>query len=137
MHYPSGQWMLWCAESRPYEAAVSERLNALVPAGYETVVIADNMVGVCLFRKKAAGVFLFYQRKVNGGFSCQGGSLLVAVLAQECGIPCNLHPTDFDPDRAAISSDLSFAGTVIVPKGVKSFVPRTDRIPIGYCTKVW
>jgi len=39
--------------------------------------------------------------------------------------------------RAEISSDLSFAGDTIAPAGVKSFVPRTDRVPMDYIAKVW
>ena len=136
-HYPSREWGLLCAESRPHEIHLGARLEVFTARGYETVVITDNMVGLCLSQKKAAGVLLFYQRMVNDGALCQGGSLLIAVLAQECGIPCNLCPTDFDLEMAEISSDLSFAGDTIAPKGVKSFVTRTDRVPMHYIAKVW
>ena len=136
-HYPSRDWGLLCAESRPHEMELGTRLEVFTARGYETVVITDNMVGLCLSQKKAAGVLLFYQRMVDDGALCQGGSLLIAVLAQECGISCNLYPTDFDLERAKISVDLSFAGDTIAPKGVKSFVPRTDRVPMHYIAKVW
>jgi len=136
-HYPSHKWGLLCAESRPHEIELGTRLEAFTARGYETVVITDNMIGLCLSKKKAAGVFLFYQGMVNDGALCQGGSLLVAILAQECGISCNLYPTDFDLEMAEISSDLSFAGDTIVTKGVKSYVSWKDRVPMSYIAKVW
>ena len=113
------------------------RLGAFTAKGYTTTVITDNMVGLCLAKKKAAGVLLFYQRIVDDGALCQGGSLLIAVLAQECGISCTLYPTDFDLERAKISADLSFAGDTIAPKGVKSYVSRMDTVPMHYIAKVW
>ena len=136
-HYPHREWGLLTAESRPHEPALGKRLEAFTARGYDTVVITDNMVGFCLLRKRVEGVFLYYQRIADDEALCQGGSLLIAVLAQELGIPCNLAPTDFDPETADVSSDLSFAGDVIASKGVKSFVPRTDRIPMSYIAKVW
>jgi methylthioribose-1-phosphate isomerase len=136
-HYPSREWGLLCAESRPHEIELGARLEAFTARGYETVVITDNMVGLCLSQKKAAGVFLFYQGVINDSAVCQGGSLLIAVLARECGIASNLSPTDFNLEMAESSSTLSFAGDTIAPKGVKSFVPRTDRVPMHYIAKVW
>jgi methylthioribose-1-phosphate isomerase len=136
-HYPSGEWGLLCAESRPHEMELGTRLEAFTARGYTTTVITDNMVGLCLAKKKAGDVFLFYQRMVDAAALCQGGSLLIAVLARECGISCNLCPTDFDPERAEISFNLSFAGDTIAPRGVKSYLPRTDRVPMHYIGKVW
>jgi len=136
-HYPSRGWGLLCAESRPHEIELGSRLEAFTARGYTTTVITDNMVGLCLSKKKAAGVFLFNQRMVDDGALCQGGSLLIAVLAQECGISCNLYPTDFDLEKVEISCNLGFAGDPIAPKGVKSYVPRIDRVPMHYIAKVW
>ena len=113
------------------------RVEAFTARGYTTTVITDNMVGLCLAKKKAGDVFLFYQRMVDNAALCQGGSLLIAVLARECGISCNLCPTDFDPERAEISFNLSFAGDTIAPRGVKSYLPRMDRVPMHYIGKVW
>jgi methylthioribose-1-phosphate isomerase len=136
-HYPSREWGLLCAESRPHEIELGTRLEAFTARGYETTVITDNMVGLCFSKQKAAGTFLFCQRMIGDSALCQGGSLLIAVLAQECGIACNLSPTDFDLEMAEISSTLSFAGDTIAPQGVKSFVPRTDRVPMHYIAKLW
>lgn len=136
-HYPSREWGLLCAESRPHEIELGSRLEAFTARGYTTTVITDNMVGLCLSKKKATGVFLFYRSMVDDGALCQGGSLLIAVLAQECGISSNLYPTDFDLERVEISSDLGFAGDTIAPKGVTSYIPRIDRVPMHYIAKVW
>ena len=136
-HYPSREWSLLCAESRPHEIEMGTRLEAFTAKGYTTTVITDNMVGFCLLKKRVESVFLYYQRMADAGALCQGGSLLIAVLAKECGIACNLYPTDFDLEMAEISSTLSFAGDTIAPKGVKSFVTRTDRVPMHYIAKVW
>ena len=136
-HYPHREWGLLSAESRPHESELGKRLETFTVRGYETVVITDNMVGFCLSKKRVEGVFLYYQRMADGGALCQGGSLLIAILAQELEISCNLSPTDFDLETADISSDLSFAGDTIAPKGVKSLVPRSDRIPMSYIAKVW
>ena len=95
------------------------------------------MVGFCLVKKRVEAVFLYYQRMDDDEALRQGGSLLIAVLAHECGISCNLYPTDFDLEMAEITAQLSFGGETIVPKGVKSFVPRTDRTPMDYIAKVW
>ena len=95
------------------------------------------MVGFCLSRKRVEGVFLFYQRMADDGALCQGGSLLIAILAQELSIPCNLSPTDFDPETTGVNSDLSFAGDVLAAGGVKSYVPRVDKVPMNYISKVW
>jgi len=136
-HYPHREWDLLVAESRPHEPELGKRLETFAARGYETVVITDNMVGFCLANKGVEDVFLYYQRMADDGALCQGGSLLIAVLAKECGIPCNLSPTDFDPETAEVPGDLSFAGDTIAPKGVKSFVPRTDRVPMSYIDRVW
>ena len=136
-HYPSREWSLLCAESRPHEIEMGTRLEAFTAKGYTTTVITDNMVGFCLLKKRVESVFLYYQRMADAGALCQGGSLLIAVLAKECGVACNLYPTDFDPETAEVPGDLSFAGDTIAPKGVKSFVTRTDRVPMHYIAKVW
>jgi methylthioribose-1-phosphate isomerase len=136
-HYQKREWALLSAESRPHESELGKRLEAFTLRGYETVVITDNMVGFCLANKGVEGVFLYCQRMVDDGALCQGGSLLIAVLAQELGIPCNLSPTDFDPETADIGSDLSFAGDVLATGGVKSYVPRVDKVPMNYISKVW
>ncbi len=137
VHYPSGQWTIWCAESRPFETAVSERLKVFIAAGYETVVIADNMIGFCLAQKKVQDVFVFYQRLTTEDASCQGGGLLVAVLAKELGIDCILYPTDFDPEKAASGDTLCYAGKHIVPRGAKSFIPGVDRVALSYFKERW
>jgi hypothetical protein len=72
----------------------------------------------------------------DDGALCQGGSLLIAVLAKELGIPCNLFPTDFDPETTDLSRDLSFAGDILATGGVKSYVPRVDKLPMDYISKV-
>ena len=137
MHYPSGQWTIWCAESRPFETVVSEWIKVFIAAGYETVVIADNMIGFCMAQKKVQSVFVFYQRLTSEDASCQGGSLLVAVLARELGLDCNLHPTDFDHEKAAIRDTLCFVGDSIVPPGAKSCIPGVDRVALSYFKERW
>ena len=136
-HYPNGEWGLLTAESRPHEPELAKRLEAFTSRDYETVVITDNMVGFCLLKKRVEGVFLFYKKISDDGALCQGGSLLTAVLAQEAGIPCYLSPTDFDPETVEISGDLSFAGDVLTTGGVRSYVPRVDKVPMTYISKVW
>jgi len=122
-HYPHREWGLLTAESRPHELELGKRLEAFTARGYDTVVITDNMVGFCLLKKRVEGVFLYHQRIADRKALCQGGSLLIADLAQECGVPSNLYPTDFDPETAEISSDLSFAGDTIAPKGLRALCP--------------
>lgn len=137
MNYPSGQWTIWCAESRPFETVVSERLKVFIAAGYETVVIADNMIGFCMAQKKVQGVFVFYQRLTSEDVSCQGGSLLVAVLAKELGIDCNLYPTDFDPEKVAVGDTLCYAGDNITPPGSRSYIPGVDKVALSYFKERW
>ena len=137
VHYPSGEWALWCAESRPYETVVSERLKAFVSGGYETFVIGDNMVGFCIAQKKIHCVFVFYQHLSGGYAYCQGGSLLVAVLAKELGTVCNRYPTDFDPAKETLGDSLCFAGENITPCGAQSYIPLVDKVALGYFTEKW
>jgi hypothetical protein len=137
VHYPSGQWGLWWAESRPFETVLSERLKAFIDGGYETVVIGDNMIGFCIAQKKVNTVFVFYQHVTNEHAFCQGGGLLVAVLAKELGVACNLYPTHFDSEKAAIGDSLCFAGDNVTPRGSKSYIPRTDRVPLSYFRERW
>jgi methylthioribose-1-phosphate isomerase len=125
------------AESRPHEPELGKRLGTLTARGYETVVITDNMVGFCLLKKRVEGVFLYYWKIADDEALCQGGSLLIAVLAQELGISCCLSPTDFNAERASVPAELSFAGDVLVTGGVKSYVPRVDTVPMSYISKVW
>jgi methylthioribose-1-phosphate isomerase len=137
VHYPSGQWRLWCAESRPYETLVSGQLGTFVSRDYETVVIADNMIGFCIAQKKVDCIMVFY-RHLSGGYAyCQGGSLLMAVLARELGVVCNLYPTDFDPAKAAAGNSLCFAGENITPRGAQSYIPLVDKVPLSYCAEKW
>jgi len=135
--YPAGQWSLWCAESRPFETAVSERLKASIAGGYETVIIGDNMIGFCMARGKIACAFVFYGQVSEGFAHCQSGGLLVAVLAKELGVACNLYPTDFDPEKAAIGDSLCFAGENVTPRGAKSYIPRVERVALSYFKEKW
>ena len=137
-HYPAREgWKLLCAEGRPSETILSERMQELSASGYETILISDNMVGFCLSKKGVETVFLFYQRVDEECAYCQGGSLLIAVLAKELGVPCNLFPTEFVPKIDVGTRSLTFAGSAIVPRGVKSFVQETDEIPLSYISKKW
>ena len=136
-HYPHREWGLLTAESRPHEPELAKSLGTFTDRDYETVVITDNMIGFCLLKKQVESVFLYYRQIANDEALCQGGSLLAAVLAQELGIACNLFPTDFDPTTAGISGELSFAGDVLATGGVKSYVPRVEKVPMGYISKVW
>jgi methylthioribose-1-phosphate isomerase len=137
VHYPSGQWVLWCAESRPHETVVSGRLENFFIAGYETVVIGDNMMGFCITQKKIHSVFVFYHHLTNEHACCQGGGLLVAVLAKELGVACNLYHTDFDPEKVALGDRLCFAGHNITPRGSRSYIPRVDRVPLSCFMERW
>ncbi len=136
-HYPCDQWRLWWAESRPYEIVLSERIKASIAGGYETVVIGDNMIGFCITQKKVNTVFVFYHHVTNEHACCQGGSLLVAVLARELGVDCNLYPTDFDLEKEAAGNTLCFAGSAITPPGAKSYIPGMDRVALSYFKKRW
>ena len=136
-HFPCREWGLLTAESRPHEFELAKRLEVFTARGYETVVITDNMVGFCLLKKQVEAVFLYYRQIANDQAICQGGSLLIAVLAQEVGTSCSLFPTDFDPEAGSIPGDLSFAGDVIATGGVKSYVPLMDKVPMSYISKVW
>ncbi len=124
-----------CAESRPYESALARRVTAFVQRGYAITIITDNMIGYCLSRRVVGEVFLFYQQ-VNGEYAwCQGGTLLVAILAKEFGVPCYLFPAARQvPDSAEC---LHFAGSVVVPQGVKCFIPDRDLIPLSHVAKKW
>ena len=136
-HYPPREWGLLTAESRPHEPELAKKLEAFTARGYETVMITDNMVGFCLLKKRVEGVFIYYRQIADDEALCQGGSLLMAVLAQELGISCCLFPTDFDPETESIPAELSFAGDVLATGGVKSYVPRVDKVPMSYISTVW
>lgn len=137
-YYPAREgWKLLCAEGRPSETILSERMQELSASGYETILISDNMVGFCLSKKGVETVFLFYQRVDEECAYCQGGSLLIAVLAKELGVPCHLYPTEYDPEKAVNTHSLSFAGDTIVPKGVGSFIPEIDKVPMGFVSQKW
>lgn len=126
-----------CAEGRPNETVLSDRLIEFTSRGYETTVITDNMIGFCLSEKKVELVFLFYQRINKDYACCQGGSLLTAVLAQELKIPCQLYPTDYNMEAADSGRSLCFAGDTITPKGVKSFISQVEKVPLRYISKEW
>jgi len=116
---------------------LGNKLTEFTSRGYETTVITDNMVGFCFSRKKVALAFLFYQRIDEDCASCQGGSLLTAILARELKIPCHLYPADPSLQTADNGSSLSFAGNAIAPKGVRSFIPQADKIPLSYIAEKW
>ena len=108
-----------------------------ISRGYETTVITDNMMGFCLSKKKIALVFIFYQRIDNDFVYCQGGSLLTAVLAKELRIPCHIYPTDYNLKVADNGHSLCFAGDIVSPKGVKSFIPQVEKVPLTYVSEKW
>lgn len=126
-----------CAESRPYEIALSDKLKEFIARGYETTLISDNMIGYCLAKKKVDRLFFFYQRVERDTAYCQGGSLLAAVLAKELGIPCYLYPTDYTMTDEDNDHCLCFAGDDIIPRGVKSFVPKIEKVPLSYVSEKW
>lgn len=126
-----------CAEGRPCESMLSERLVDFTSRGYEVTVISDNMMGFCLSRKEVALVFIFYQRIDEECAYCQGGSLLAAVLAKELNIPCHLYPTDYRGKDADNGHSLCFAGEPITPRGVKGFIPGVEKVPMSYIAKKW
>ena len=137
-HYPvTDGWDLFCAEGRPCENIISERLVNFTSRGYGVTVISDNMMGFCLSKKEVALVFIFYQRIDKDCAYCQGGSLLAAVLAKELNIPCHLYPTDYRGKEADNGHSLCFAGEPIAPKGVRSFVPRVEKVPMSYISEKW
>lgn len=126
-----------CAESRPTETILGDRLREFTSEGYETTVITDNMMGFCFSKKKVDLVFLFYQRIDKDAAYCQGGSLLTAVLAKELKIPCHLYPTDYNVETAENGHSLCFAGDPIIPKGVRSLMSRVEKIPMSYVAEKW
>lgn len=135
--FPAHAWGLLCAESRPYEMVLSDKLQELVTRGYETTLISDNMIGFCLSQKKADLVLIYYHRLRETFADCQGGSLLTAVLANELGVPCCLCPTNCTMPADDSHDPLSFAGHEIVPKGVKSFLPPIEKVPLRYVSETW
>lgn len=137
-HYPvTDGWDLFCAEGRPYENILSERLVNFTSRGYGVTVISDNMMGFCLSKKGVALVFIFYQRIDKDCAYCQGGSLLAAVLAKELNIPCHLYPADYREKEADNSRPLCFAGEPIAPRGVRSFIPEVEKVPMSYISEKW
>jgi len=137
-HYPAAEgWKLLCAESRPCENILSDKMMEFTSKGYETTVITDNMMGFCLSNKKVALVFLFYQRIDKDCAYCQGGTLLTAVLAKELGIPCHLYPTEYNVRIADSGRTLCFAGDNIAPEGVKSFIPKVEKVPLSCISEKW
>lgn len=137
-HYPVADgWELFCAEGRPCENILSERLIEFASKGYEVTVISDNMMGFCLSRKEVALVFIFYQRIDKDYAYCQGGSLLAVVLAKELNVPCHLYPTDCRVGKVGNGHSLCFAGEPIAPKGVRSFIPGVEKVPMSYVSEKW
>ena len=137
-HYPvTDGWELFCAEGRPCESILSERLVDFTSRGYGVTVISDNMMGFCLSRKEVALVFIFYQRIDKDCAYCQGGSLLAAVLAKELNIPCHLYPTDYRLEEADNGHSLCFAGEPIAPRGVRSFISGVEKVPMSYVSEKW
>ena len=116
---------------------VSDKLKEFVARGYETTLISDNMIGFCLSKKKANLVFLYYHRFDKDFAYCQGGTLLTAVLSKELVIPCHLYPTDYTMPTVNGNPPLCFAGHEIVPRGVKSFLPQIEKVPLSYVSKKW
>ena len=109
----------------------------LTSRGYETTVISDNMIGFTLSKKKVDLVFIYYHWINKNSAYCQGGSLLTAVLAKELGIPCHICPTDYNGKAADNGHSICFAGETIAPKGVKSFMPRMEKVPLSYVSERW
>ena len=137
-HYPVAEgWKLLCAESRPCENILINKMMEFTSRGYETTVITDNMMGFCLSKKRVALVFLFYQRIDKDFAYCQGGALLTAVLAEELNIPCHLYPTEYNVGTADNGRSICFAGDNIAPKGVKSFIPKVEKVPLSYISEKW
>jgi len=137
-NYPVAEgWKLLCAESRPCETIISERMLEFASKGYEITLISDNMIGFCLSKRGVEIVFLFYQRIDKDYACCQGGSLLTAVLAKELNISCYLYPTDYRLEGADSGYSLCFSGDAIAPKGVKSFIHREEKVPMSYISEKW
>jgi len=90
------------------------------------------MMGFCLSRKKVERIFIFYWRADKECAYCQGGSLLAAILAKELQIPCHLYPSEYHLETTDEDRTLSFAGTDIAPKGVRSFISFADKVPLSY-----
>ena len=137
-HYPvTDGWELFWAESRPCESILGERLVDFTSGGYEVTVISDNMMGFCLSNREVALVFIFYQQIDKDCAYCQGGSLLAAVLAKELNIPCHLYPTDYRVEEVNNDHSLCFTGEPIAPKGVRSFIPGVEKVPLDYIAEKW
>ena len=130
-------WELFCAEGRPCEETMSERLVEFISRGYVVTVVSDNMMGFCLSKKEITLVFVFYHRIDKDYVYCQGGSLLAAVLAKELNIPCHLFFTDYRVKKTGNGQSLYFAGEPITPRGVKGFIPEVEKVPMHYIAKKW
>ena len=60
-------------------------------------------------------------------------------MVEDCRlkVPCHLYPTEYNVEIADNGFSLGFAGATILPKGVKSFIPKAEKIPLSYIAEKW
>ncbi|MDP8265703.1 MAG: S-methyl-5-thioribose-1-phosphate isomerase [Candidatus Aceula meridiana] len=135
----------FATETRPYFQGAKLTCWELKKAGVPVTLVADNAVGTLLRDKMIDAVVVGSDRScANGDFANKIGTLQIAVMAKEFGVPFYVltQPSnkvkkgkDIPIEIRHEDEILKFNGKRIAPKGVKGLYPGFDVVPHKFVTK--
>ena len=132
-------------ETRPYLQGMRLTAWELHQAGFEVVVICDNMVAQLMHEGRINKVIVGADHlSLNGDIANKIGTYQIAILARRFNIPFYVlcPPPSKAKSGAEIKIEvrpdkemLELCGKRIAPAGVKGYYPAFDITPAGLITK--
>jgi len=132
-------------ETRPYLQGARLTAWELSEAGFDTTIIADNMVAQVMKEGKVSKVIVGADNlALNGDIANKVGTLQIAILANYFKVP--FYVICPPASRAKTGDEIKievrpekelfeFCGVCIAPKGVKGYYPAFDITPNALITK--
>ncbi len=135
----------FATETRPYFQGAKLTCWELKKSGFDVTLVADNAIGTLLRDGMIDLVIVGSDRScANGDFANKIGTLQIAVLAKEFGVPFYVltQPSnkvkrgkDIPIEIRDEDELLKVKGKRFAPRGVKGFYPGFDVVPRKFITK--
>jgi len=121
--------MAFVAELRPGLEGTRVVAKELLRRHVQPVVICDNMMAHCMERGLVNDVHIFYGRLTKKKAVCRTGSLIAVLCALKHQIPAHLHRGRTGRAKGSL---LMLGGRKVAPRGIKTFAPPTEDVPLIY-----
>ncbi|MFH0877343.1 MAG: hypothetical protein V1863_03880 [Candidatus Omnitrophota bacterium] len=125
---------VFVAELRPGLEGIKTVADQAKAEGADPVVVCDNMLAFCMERGLVSAVHIFYGSLRTKKAICRTGSLIAAICGQEHKIPVYLHKGT--ARRVRPSSLLKIDGRTVTSRGIKTYAPLAEEVPLSLVSKI-